>query len=1062
MSIPRFAVKHPVTATIVFAGLFVFGIMSLTMVGQELFPDIALPTAVVYTISPGVGPTDVEATISRPIETSVAGLTGVEQITSRSEESLSFVTVAFGSGTDIDMAVTEIRERLYDVEDGFPDGTRKPLIFKFSPTMLPSLIMNVYTETDGIDIRRLIVNEVVPELERILGVAQAAVFGGRTSAVMVRVNLDTMIALEIPMTQIMQVFEAENVSYPGGSLDLEDRHVVMRTIGEFESIEDIATVLIGYRGAVPIYLGDVAEITLDFLPQSEFVRTSGRGGVRLAINKQPGYNTVDVNDAVLMRLESLTGRLPPSIRFEVHENQADGVRNAIGGVATAAWQGGLLAILVLLVFLRNVRSTVIVSTVIPLSIIATFSLINLAGMTLNITSLLGITLAVGMFVDNAVVVLESVYRKHLAGVEPEQAAIEGAEEVATAITASTLTTVSVFLPVMFVEGLAGLMFVDLSLTIGFSLGVSLFAALALIPVLCARFLRLGRVKILRDVVAGAHHEVSLADVEIETESRILRRVSETIQHGLRRLDEMYERAIGWALDHVVIVIGAAVVLLVLSVSSILLLGMEFIPETDEGRFSIALETRVGAPYRVTTDKVVQVERIVREIAGQSIATMSSRIGDGGSNFGEIGVVLVGKENRDAGVWDIVNAIDREIPRRVLDVRHSIRIDGMAALASFAQGGGAPISIEVAGDDLDRMYRYAQTVEQIVVETPGTRSVRIDYAAGKPELQIRVNRNEAMSLGLSPLEIAGTIRTAYRGSAVSRFRQGADEYDVMLVLRDEDRLDLDRLASMFFVNRAGTKIPIENVATIDEALGPISITRDNRTRVIRVLGELSGERALNAVTTEIEARVSAAGGAPPGLEVSFTGARSQMDESFEGLFFALLIAAMLVYMVMASQFESFTSPLIIMFSIPFSIIGLVAALLATNTTFNLLAFVGAILLVGLVVNNAIVLIDYINTLRKRGLPLRDAIIQAGRTRLKPILMTTTTTVLGLLPMAIGIGTGSELQAPLGRAVVGGLTTSTLITLVLIPTLYWVVHSAIARRGARAHDPAAAAAQTGELR
>jgi HAE1 family hydrophobic/amphiphilic exporter-1 len=1049
MSIPRSAVKHPITATMLFVALSVGGIISLTSIGMELFPDINLPTVLVYAVSPGVGPLDVEAKITKPLETSLAGLAGVQNIASESVENASITTIGFADGTDLDRVVPDVRERVNDAEDDFPEGTQKAMIFKYNPSILPSLRINVYASTAGIDIRRLVEEEVVPAVERVPGVARATVFGGRTSAVMVRVNLDSISKLEIPLTQILRVFQGENVSLPGGSIELQDRFLVLRTAGEFSSVDDIGYVLIGYRNNVPVFLRDVAQIALDFLPQTQFVRTDGVEGVRLAINKQAGYNTVSVNDGVLDKIEQLKTTLPPSIKFTIQENQATSVRSSIGGVTGAAWQGGLLAIFVLMLFLRNVRSTIIISSVIPLSIIATFSLVKLAGMTLNITSLLGITLAVGMFVDNAIVVLESIYRKQLQGLDPVEAAVAGTEEVAKAITASTLTTLAVFVPMLFVQGLAGLLFRDLSLTISFSLAVSLAAALVIIPVFCSKFLRLSNVRIAAGQTDGSngHHELSLADVEVHTRSRIINRLTGAIQQGLRALDDGYERALSWCISHAPTVIISSVVLLVVSIGSILLLGMEFLPEADEGRFAMEIETRAGSPYRYTTDTVMQIEQVIRDIGGEDIYTMSSSVGDGGSNMARVSVVLVPKEQRTRRIWEYVKLVDEAIAKGVLDVRHSITIEGMSSLASSTSGEQSPIVIQVSGDDLEAMHAYALRIQDAARSTPGTRSVRIDYTVGKPEVRITVKRQEALSLGLSPLEVAATIRTAYNGSAVSRFRAGENDYDVQLILREQDRDSLQSLTSMFFVNPAGTKIPLENLATITEAKGPVAIRREGRVRVMSVLASLTGDRALSDVVDDMKRGIEGLGAAPPGIELTYKGAKSEMDSSFRSLLLALALAVMLVYMVMASQFESLVDPLLIMFSVPFAIIGLTGMLLITNTTFNLLAFVGAILLVGIVVNNGIVLIDFMETLRKRGVPLRDAIIQGGRTRLKPVLMTTLTTIFGMTPMAIGIGTGSELQLPLGRAVVGGLATSTLITLVLIPTIFWVVETKIRPRFSR---------------
>ena len=1045
MSIPRFAVKHPVTATMIFAALTLLGAISLSRIGLELFPDVSLPSVIIITPSPGVGPFDVEEQITRRLENSVAGLSGVEGQSSTSEEGLSLVIVNFSEDTNLDTVVPDVRERINDVTGDFPDGTMPSTIFQFSAGLVPSLQLVVLSSTEDLDIRRLVENDIVPQIERVPGVSQVNLFGGRDPAVMVRVNLDEVRMRGIPLSGVVRAFSGDNVSLPAGTVGLEDRELVLRTVGDFEHVGDISDVLVTVIDGVPVRLGDIAEIELDFKPQREFVRTRDGEGIRVAIQKRPGFNTVDVNEEVLRRLAELERSLPPSIRIEIQEDQADTVRDAIGGVAEAAWQGGLLAVLVLLFFLRNMRSTFIVTTVIPVSVVATFALIDFADMTLNLTSLAGITLAIGMFVDNAIVVLESVYRKSLGGLDAEEAAIVGTEEVGKAITASTLTSMSVFLPMLFVDGIAGIMFRDLSLTISFSLFVSLISALILIPVMSSRLLAKSAIRTRANHDPDGYHELSLADVEVVTRYAWLNRILDRVQGSLERLDSAYERAISWSLDHTKTILGGAVLILVMSVGSILLLGMEFLPEADEGRFRVDFETFAGATYAQTTEKAIQVEDIIREeVSEDYILSLASRVGDGGSNLATVFVTLVDLDFRSVSLWDVVNRVENRIAREVLDVDSRLSIEGMSSLAASSSGVTSPLVARISGDDLGVMNSFGERVAEAMRSIPGTRSVHSSYSEARPELQFRVLRREATSLGLSPAEIAQELRIAFNGVTVGTFTQQSDDFDIDVLLQDADRLDRDRFTSMFFVNPAGDVIPLESVVEIQEGLGPLAIERIDRQRVIEIRGSLTGERPLNRVMTDVQTAVAALGAPPAGTELEFTGSSAEMTDSFQSLFFALLLAVGLVYMVMASQFENLVNPLLVMFSVPFAIIGLVAILLLTNTTFSILTFVGSILLVGIVVNNAIVLIDYIVQLQNRGVPLRIAIIEGGKTRLKPILMTTFTTLFGLLPMALGTGTGSEIMTPLGRSVVGGLTTSTLITVILIPTLYWVVETKIRKR------------------
>lgn len=1052
MSIPRLSVRHPVTTTMIFVGLVLLGLVSLGRVGQELFPRVDLPTMLVYTVSPGAGPREVESLVTKPVEDAVAGINGVESISSVSAESVSQVTVSFAQGTDLGTAVIDVREAITSAEPSFPDGTEETVIFRYSASMTPSLEMNLVTTTDGIDLRALAENTLLPAVERVPGVARAQVFGGRTRAVLVELDLDAIGKTGVPITQVLQAFGGDNLTVPAGSVEVGERSVALRTVADFETLDDIGSLLVGYQGRVPIYLRELATIALDYAPREELVTARGESAVRLSIRKQPDANTVDVNEAVLAALERLGAEIPSDVEIEIQENQADTVRDSIGGVVQAGWQGGLLAVLILLFFLRNLRSTAIIATVIPVAVIATISLIDFGGMTLNITSLMGITLAIGMFVDNSVVVLESIYRKALAGYSPAEAAVDGAEEVSKAVTASTLTSMAVFLPLLFVGGLAGELFQDLSLTIAFSLFMSLVAALSFIPMLSSKFLHV-------EPVAGGEreldHEISLADVEVHTRFRGLNRLAGGVQRALQGLDEGYERLITWALGRRALVVALAVTLLLVSVGSVLLLGTEFLPVADEANFSIDFTTREGASAEFTLSRAGEIESIVREVAGDDLRALSGAAGPGGgrvaSNEGSVDAALVPVNRRSRDIWEITREIDRRVEREVLDVDFRTVIVGMSSLASMATGVSSDIVVELRGTDLDEMRTHASLIASRVRELAGVRNVRSSAESGIPETRFVVRREEAASLGVSAREIATAIRAAYNGVEVTTYTAGDDDYEVLVLLDEEGRSDPANVNNLFLVNASGTRIPMPNLVRRVEERGPVAIDRDSRSRVVRVLADLDGTRPLSDVVADIEDELDATGRPPAGIERAIEGASAEMGTSFRSLAFALLIAVALVYMVMASQFEDFVNPLIVMASVPFAVIGLVGALLATNTTFSILAFAGGILLVGIVVNNAIVLIDYMNTLRARGLSLTEAIVKGGRTRLKPILMTSLTTILGLLPMSLGFGTGAELRYPIGRAVVGGLMTSTLITLVLVPVLYSIVESKVKPAIAEAMEP-----------
>jgi HAE1 family hydrophobic/amphiphilic exporter-1 len=1049
------AVGHPITTILLFATVAALGLLSSRRVALEQFPDIGFPTAAVFTAYPGVAPFEVEAGVTRRVEEAVSTLNGVQKVSSTSSDGLSLVLLNFRWGTDMEGVAGEIREKLNLIEADLPDGAQRPAIYKFNPQVLAVLTLTFSSNDADLDVRRLVEEKVLPAIERQQGVASATVYGGRRAAVTVRLDLERLSALGVPVLQVVRAFSANNLNLPGGSLSLPDREVMLRTMGEFRSLEDIRAMVVGSSAAALVRLRDVAEVALGALPQEQFAR-AGTGAsepaeaVLVDVQKTTDSNTVRVIQAVKKAVRELEAGLPPSLQVTVRADQSVPIRESLSSLISAAWQGGLLAVLVLLAFLRNLRSVGIVAAAIPVSVIATFLLLDLAGIDLNIMSLAGITLGVGMFVDNSIVILEVIFRKQLAGLPPRQAAIVGAGEVTTAVVASTLTNVVVFLPLVFLTGLANIIMRDLAYTLSFSMLMSLAMSLALVPVLCARYQRLPRGAVIQPPALHGDKidlEISLADVQLHTGNRLADAAAGLIQKALRWLDSGYERLLARALRHTGWVLGGAAALLVASLAAVALLGLEFLPETDEGRLAISLETRVESTYQRTGQKTREVERIVREELGPELASVSSvvgrsgslRLGNLGSHLAELSVVLGPKDRRSRDVWDIARALSRRIRSEVRDVKAGISVQGMASLVNLVSGDANPVVIEIEGAELDRSLQLAGSVAAVLRSTPGARDVDLSYRTGRPEMQLRVKQAEAAGLGITPLEVASTVLAAYQGLEVSRYRQGDSTWEVHVRLRDEDRTGLERVYGLFLLNPHGRRVPLENLVDLSPQPGPVSVQRSNKVRLVKVTAALTGERPLDRVVTDARRGIAALGPVPPGLKLTVTGTRSQMADTFGQMALALLLGAVLVYVVMASQFESLLHPFIVMFSVPFAAIGLVAALLLTRTTFSMVAFVGAILLVGYVVNNAILLIDYFNLLRKSGLGLEQAITIGGRTRLKPILMSTITTMLGLLPMALGIGTGSELRAPMARAVFGGLASSTLITLVLIPVIYRLVES-----------------------
>lgn len=1050
MKITRIAIRRPITTIMLFITLFVLGLVSINRLNKEMFPNVNVPAVAIVTTYPGAGPLEVEEGVTKIIEDAASSLGGVTSIKSTSSESVSAVTVRFEWDIDMDTIIPKVREKLNEAAYLLPDKVNPPTIFRFNPEMLPALEINIYSNVSSENLRLLAEEEIIPVIEQVEGVSDVDLYGGKEEAVLIECSLDNLSKSNLPILQILQVFQGENINLPGGSITDGEERLVLRTLGKFDSLQEMRSLIVGYHQDKPIYLENIAEISIGFLPQEEFLRVRDEEGISISVRKQPGKNTVTMNEKILKRLHRLEKNFPSTVSIEVQQNQAEGVNNAIKGVTDAAWMGGLLAVAVLFLFLGTVTSTLIISVVIPVSVVASFSFMYISGVSINITSLMGLTLAVGMFVDNAIVVLESIHRKAETLNDSSEAASLGTEEVGMAVFASTITTLSVFLPMLLVSGLSGLIVRDIALTITFSLLISLFAAFTLTPMLSAR-LKKGFPKPEEGPGSTSpSHSLSHSASRQKGRNNILSTIIGLLngwKKALARLQNQalrrYKRALLWTFHHTIWVILVALLLLGVSVGSVFLLGMEFLPETDEGTFAVSYKTKPGSSYGHTEDKILIAEKIILDICGEDLRTMSTRIGssDSASAFsssashrGETSVLLVEKTKRKRGIKEIISEVDARLRDTLRDTDISIKQESLSSLGAMASGESSPIVLTVRGTDLDTMRAYGRDLKKSLSQIRGTRNARLSTEDTLPEMRFTVQKKAAAALGISPAEIGSTIRTAYRGTEVTTFTRRDKEYDVVLMLNEEDRNSISKITQLSFATPRGVRIPLENVVSLDRSRTPGTIERMDRSRVVKVLADLSGDVPLSKVMEEV--RSMQEGNPPPqGIEVSFDGAEQEMTDSFKSLTLALLLAVFLVYAVMASQFESLLHPLIVMSSVPFAATGMIGALLFTGTTFNMLSLVGTILLVGLVVNNAIVLIDYINQCRKKGMALKKAVVLGGMTRLRPILMTTLTTMLGLLPLALGIGSGSELQSPMGKAVLGGLAASTAVTLFFIPALYY---------------------------
>ncbi|MFC1799535.1 efflux RND transporter permease subunit [Candidatus Eisenbacteria bacterium] len=1027
MNTARGPVSRPVLTSVVFLIVVILGIVSLSRLSIDLMPEITYPTISVITSYGNVGPQEMEELVTRPIEEALAAVQGVEEITSTSTEGRSMVRVAFGWGTDLDVAANDIRDRIDRALGRLPEDIERPMIRKFDLSAFPILIAGVSSSMNPLDLRQLVEDQVKYRLERVPGVAAVDIWGGLMREVHVELRSAQLKALGISPDNVLAAMRSENQNIPAGLYEKGDSEVLVRTQGEFSSLEEIENTVVAMRDGVPIQVRDVAEVVDSWEEIRQFVRIDGKPGMRISISKQSGANTVEVAKEVNAEIERINRDLPQINLISLIDTSVY-IEQSINNVGTSLLLGGILAIIVLLLFLRNVSSTLIIATAIPISVLATFGLMYFSGFTLNIMTFGGLALGIGMLVDSAIVVLENIYRHREQGETPVKSALDGTSEVSSAILASVLTTIVVFLPVVFMRGISGIMYQQLAYVVSFSLLCSLAVALTLIPMLSSRFLRYspgGKAPILKR----------------------LQRVYDASDRILCLVERRYEVMLAWALGHRKRVVALAALLFVVSAILIRFIGVELIPAADEGEVRINLQMAVGTRLEI----IDEATRIVEDVARREVpemASMMARVGGGGwrssgGHTSEVRISLVPRRNRRRSSEQIANAL-----------RSSLQgIPGLTARTRAGQGlfilrlgssSSDNVSVEIRGYDLRVAQELASRVDQVVRTVPGITDTRISREEGSPERVIRIDRQKAADLGLTVSRIGETLETSVGGTQASYFREGGKQYRILVRLSEEDRRELDDLMDLTVVNNRGESVILRNVVSTTPKEGPVRLERKDQERIITVSANFTG-RDMGSVISDIRDGLKSVP-VPKDFAILFGGDYEEQQKAFSELMLGLVLAILLIYLVMAGQFESLKDPFVVLFSIPMAITGIVVVMILTGTVFSMQAFIGCIMLAGIVVNNAIILVDYTNRLRREdGIELVAAIKLAGSRRLRPILMTASTTVLALVPLSLGLGEGGEAQAPLARVVIGGLISSTMITLVLIPVVYSIFEQKI--RGPR---------------
>ena len=1020
MSLPGLSVRRPVTMSMISISIVLLGVVALTRLPVDLMPDVTFPSLTVTVSYPDVGPLEMEELVTRPLEQTVAAIAGLEEVVSTSQEGTSQIRLNFDWGTDLNEAADDLRSRIDRMRGRLPEDAEPPVIFKFDAANAPIMFLGLEGDLEPVALREMAENDLSPRLERVPGVATVTVRGGLRRQIRVELAKDRITALDLAVDQIIDLLRTENQNVPIGQLDDGDMTYLLRSPGQFASLDDIRNVVVMTRGGVPVYMRDVAEVTDGTEDQEDLVRINGRTAVQMMISKQSGRNTVAVARAVRAEIDRINTEMP-GVRLSTRMDSAIFVERSIDAVRNVVLWGAMLVVVVLFAFLRNVRTTLIVCTAIPISVIGTFALVYFAGFTLNTLTFGGLALGVGMIVDASIVVLENTFRHMEGGKDRVTASVDGADEVSGAIVASTLTQVAVFLPLLFLTGVSSIVFGQLAVVVMIALAMSLFVAVTLVPVMTSRLLRLPPPAGERKGVFGRFLTLS--------------------ERGLERIDERYQNGIRLALAHrptVLLVAGALVWVTAMLAPTI---PVELTPEVDEGEVRVYAELPIGTRFERTRDVMLELEDRIRTEVPEAVNVTTQvgggrgPFGGGSSHRGSMTVTLLEKTERGRTSDEIAMALRRslnDLPGVVVRARASGGNRMMTRLMRSGSGEDARLALEIRGHDLEDARRVSERAMAVMNTTAGVADAETATEQGRPELAIQVDRAKAALLGLRVSQVADALRTGVAGAEAAFYRERGDEYPIVVRLREEDRLRTADINDVPLSTPTGLVIPARNVIAVRPDSGPEQIERKNQERIVRVNAEI--ETTLSEAVTAVAARIPEMA-APADFSVGFGAEVEEQARSFGQMQLVLILAMFLVYAVMAAQFESLRDPFIILLSIPLAGIGIVASLLVTGTPFSLQAFMGVIVLGGLVVNNAILLVDYTNVLRRRdGMPLREAVERAGRTRLRPILMTTTTTLLGMAPMALGIGEGSELQAPLARVIIGGLLSSTLVTLIVVPVVY----------------------------
>lgn len=1036
MHISERSIHRPVTVMMGVLIVIILGIISLSRIPIDLYPKIEIPTVAVVASYSGVGPEEVKNLVTKPIEKAVATVAGIKSVRSVSREGASQVTIEFDYGMDMEAAITEIQQKVERARRQLPDDVDSPTVMKFDPNSAPVLTMAISSKLGPDELKTFVDDQIVPYIERVNGVASVTTSGGLEREIKILIDPDKIDQYEITLSEINQQLRNQNIDSPGGRVTEGGVTYTVRSLGKFASIDDIRNVSIPLKGGGKVFLSELAIVQEGYKEVTVENKLNDQNTVSISIMKQSGSNTVAVVDGIQAELDKLKSTSPIDFSILNISDQSKFIRASINTLVHDALIGGVLAILIILLFLKSISNTMIISLAIPISVIATFTLMFFSDMTINVMSLGGLTLGIGMIVDDAIVVLENIHRRMENGLSIREAAVEGTKEVAMPVIAATLTTVAVFFPIVYVEGLTAQLFKDLGVTVSIGLLASLIVSLTVTPMLATKLMK-----------AKKPSGSETLDTQSTSEIRSLQSTHAAVSKNEPRWIAFYRRILSWSLGHRKTTILIAIVSLVASIALVPLLGMEMMPSSDQGQVNVSITLPTGTELEKTREVMTQAQTIVSEVPevetiysslGSANAT---RFGNASSSSASFLLLLEDASKRKRSTAEIVEEIRNKLNRfpgarlRVSEAGGAT-LPGLGGGGQNSGGGNSPISYALRGNDQATLKEVAERLTDEISQLKGVREADNTLEDSRPEIQVSLDRVRAAALGITQSMVSSTVQTALNDQVATRYETGGRETDVTITLTNKSAATMDDIRNLSLFNSQGERVLVKDVAEVKIANGPQTIQRFNQARVVNVTAMLAPGQDLGSVSQEIDQLVRTFP-LPPGYVIEAQGQNQQLQESQSGMLLAFGLAIILVYIILAAQFESLIYPLSIMLSVPLSFFGASFSLFITGRPLSVPAFIGIILLAGIVVRNAIVLIDFTNILRRQGVDRTEALLTAGPVRLRPILMTTLCTVLGLLPLAIGLGEGGESQAPMATVVIGGLLFSTLLTLVVIPVVYSIL-------------------------